>query len=83
MQIEWKNKARKQLKKLGNQQAAGRIISAIEDYAEGRPCDIKALVDHEYTHRLRVGDYRVLMTVDAVIEVSLIEEVKKRDERTY
>lgn len=83
MQIEWQNKARKQLKKLGNPQAVGRIMAAIEDYACGKPCDIKELVNHKYTHRLRVGDFRVLMTVDAVIEVSLIEEVKKRDERTY
>lgn len=83
MQIEWQNKARKQLKKLGNPQAVGRILAAIEDYAAGKPCDIKALTDHEYTHRLRTGDYRVLMTVDSVIEISLIEEVKKRDERTY
>ncbi|OGT88863.1 MAG: hypothetical protein A2286_10270 [Gammaproteobacteria bacterium RIFOXYA12_FULL_61_12] len=56
---------------------------AIEDYASGKPCDVLALVNHAYTHRLRVGDYRILMTVDTAIEISLIEEVKKCDERTY
>ncbi len=83
MEIEWRNKARKQLRKLGNPQAVSRIVAAIEDFAEGRPCDIKALVDHIYTHRLRAGDYRILMSVDNTIEIALIEEVRKRDERTY
>ena len=83
MRIEWQNKARKQIKKLGNPQAVLRILTAIDDYAAGKACDIKALSEHEYTHRLRVGDYRVLMVVDEAIEISLIEEVKKRDERTY
>jgi hypothetical protein len=40
-------------------------------------------VNHADSHRLRVGAYCVLTTVDTVIEVSWIEEVKKRDERTY
>lgn len=83
MQIEWRNKARKQLKKLRNPLAVRRILTAIEDFAAGRACDVKTLVDHAYTHRLRVGDFRVLMTIDVVVEISWIEEVRKRDERTY
>lgn len=83
MRIEWRNKARKQLKTLRNPQAVGRILSAIEDFADGRPCDVKALVNHAYSHRLRVGEFRVLMTVQSVVEICWVEEVKKRDERTY
>jgi mRNA-degrading endonuclease RelE of RelBE toxin-antitoxin system len=83
MRIEWRNKARKQLRKLGNPEVTRSILAAIEDFAAGKPCDVKALVNHAYSHRLRVGAFRVLMTVDTVIEVSWIEEVKKRDERTY
>jgi mRNA interferase RelE/StbE len=83
MRIEWRNKARKQLKKLRNPQAVGRILSAVEDFADGRPCDVKALVNHAYSHRLRVGEFRVLMTVQSVVEICWVEEVKKRDERTY
>jgi mRNA-degrading endonuclease RelE of RelBE toxin-antitoxin system len=83
MRIEWRNKARKQLKKLRNPQAVGRILSAVEDFADGRPCDVKALVNHTYSHRLRVGEFRVLMTVQSVVEICWVEEVKKRDERTY
>ena len=82
MHIEWRNKARKQLKRLRNPQAVWRILAAIEAFAAGEPCDVKALVNHAYSHRLRVGEFRVLMTVDAVVEIGWIEEVKKRDERT-
>jgi mRNA-degrading endonuclease RelE of RelBE toxin-antitoxin system len=83
MHIEWRNRARKQLKRLRNPQAVGSILAAIEAFAAGEPCDVKALVNHAYSHRLRVGKFRVLMTVDAVVEIGWIEEVKKRDERTY
>ncbi len=83
MKIEWRNKARKQLRKIRDKKAVKRIFDAIEDYAEGKPVDIKALSNHHYTHRLRAGRYRVLMTVNQVIEITIIEEVKKRDERTY
>lgn len=45
---------------------------------------VKALVDHKYGYRLRVGNYRVLFDFEggAACIVS-IEEVSKRDERTY
>ena len=64
VQIEWRNKARKQLKKLRNPLAIPRILTVIEDFAAGKACDVEALVDHADTHRLRVGDFRVLMTID-------------------
>ncbi|KAA6184651.1 type II toxin-antitoxin system RelE/ParE family toxin [Thiohalocapsa marina] len=82
MQIEWRNKARKQLRNLRNTQADARILAAIDAFSAGEPCDVKPLVNHAYSHRLRVGEFRVLMTVDAVIEISWIDEAKKRDERT-
>jgi len=77
------HRSRKQLRKLRNPEATRSILAVIEDFAAGKPCDVKALVNHAYSHRLRVGAYRVLMTVDTVVEVSWIEEVKKRDERTF
>ncbi|MGB5736599.1 MAG: hypothetical protein WBM40_19390, partial [Thiohalocapsa sp.] len=42
MQIEWRNKARKQLKKLRNPLAVPRILTAIEDFAAGKACDVEA-----------------------------------------
>lgn len=45
---------------------------------------VKALTNHEYGYRLRVGNYRVFFNFDdgAACIVS-VEEVKKRDGRTY
>ena len=37
----------------------------------------------EYSHRLRVGDWRILFNVLEEISIANIEEVKKRDESTY
>jgi mRNA interferase RelE/StbE len=34
-------------------------------------------------YRLRVGDYRVFFEFDGGVKLVSIEEVKKRDERTY
>ena len=45
--------------------------------------EVKALKNHRFGYRLRVGDYRVLFDFDGAITVVSIQEVKKRDERTY
>jgi mRNA interferase RelE/StbE len=44
---------------------------------------VKALVGHDFAYRLRVGNYRVMFDWDGAIKVVSIQEVKKRDERTY
>ncbi|MGH9772622.1 MAG: type II toxin-antitoxin system RelE family toxin [Candidatus Acidiferrales bacterium] len=45
--------------------------------------NVKHLTRHRFPYRLRVGRYRVFFTVEAVAVIIEIEEVKKRDERTY
>jgi mRNA interferase RelE/StbE len=45
--------------------------------------NIKALTNHPYGYRLRIGNYRVLFDWDAEIRIIDIQEVRKRDERTY
>ena len=45
-----------------------------------RSCDHGPLL-HGY--RLRVGNYRVFFDFDGAVRIVSIEEVKKRDERTY
>ena len=45
--------------------------------------NVKALVKHKYTHRLVIENYRVLFNVFETINIISIEEVKKRNERTY
>ena len=62
-----------------------RIIDAVESLAQWPDVpNVKALSDRD-DYRLRVGRYRVLfrVTPSGDVTVILIEEVKKRDERTY
>ena len=84
MQIKWQPKATKQLIKLKDKAVIGRINASVANLV-GFPevSGVKALVNHDFAYRLRVGDYRVLFNVHEQIEIISIEEVKKRDERTY
>ncbi len=41
------------------------------------------LKNHSYDFRMRVGRYRVLFDFDREIRIVEIQEVRKRDERTY
>lgn len=83
--IQWKPKASKQLMKLDH---AARVLirdevgSKLSVFPE---CTgIKALTNHEYGYRLRVGNYRVLFDYEGgAVCIVTIEEVRKRDERTY
>ncbi|WMD18162.1 type II toxin-antitoxin system RelE/ParE family toxin [Achromobacter seleniivolatilans] len=45
--------------------------------------NIRALVNHEFGYRLRVGQYRIIFDVHSVIRIIEIQEVKKRDDSTY
>lgn len=56
----------------------------MDDLARMPDCrNVKALVAHEFGYRLRVGNYRVLFDWDGDIRVVEIQEVRKRNERTY
>ena len=45
--------------------------------------NVRALKGHEVRYRLRVGNYRVLFDLDDGVRIITVQEVKKRDERTY
>jgi len=81
--IKWMRKASKQLQKL---HAADRdtVYDGVEALVHmPHVHNVKALVKHAYGYRLRVGNYRVLFDWNRDIHIVRIEEVKKRDERTY
>lgn len=82
--INWQPKALRQLRKIESQ-AGAQIRSAVStelvDLAQAR--NVKALTNHQYGYRLRVGNYRVFFEFEGTIRIVTIEEVKKRDERTY
>ena len=48
-----------------------------------QPRNVKALTNHKSQYRLRVGNYRVFFNFDGAVHIVYIEEVRKRDERTY
>ncbi|MBY0453396.1 MAG: type II toxin-antitoxin system RelE/ParE family toxin [Burkholderiaceae bacterium] len=83
--IEWKPKAFRQLLKL-DKPTQIMIRDEVRGKLEAFPActGVKALINHAYSYRLRVGSYRVLFDFfgGAACIVS-IEEVRKRDERTY
>ncbi|RAS17391.1 type II toxin-antitoxin system RelE family toxin [Paraburkholderia bryophila] len=81
--INWTPKATKQARKL-DRPARLQILDAVESLSTMPDCqNVKALTDHRYGYRLRVGNYRVLFDWDGAIKIVDIQEVRKRDERTY
>ncbi len=81
--VDWNKKARKQLKKIDRSDALN-IIDSVETLKQFPECSsVIHLTNHKYDYRLRVGRYRVFFNFDGEIKVVSIEEVKKRDERTY
>jgi mRNA interferase RelE/StbE len=84
MEVIWQPKATKQLKKIGDRTIQVRILMAARGLSDFPACsNVKRLTNHAHTHRLRVGDWRILFNVYEEISIASIEEVKKRDENTY
>ncbi|MBK8986939.1 MAG: type II toxin-antitoxin system RelE/ParE family toxin [Chloroflexi bacterium] len=80
--IEWTRRALKHLKTIP-QQRQKQIVLAVRSLQEWPDCqNVKALRNRP-GYRLRVGRYRVLFDVENDLRIIEIEEVKKRDERTY
>ena len=83
-EVIWKPKARKQLKKIGDRSEMRIIGIAVMQLASFPSCPgVKRLENHKYDYRLRAGRYRVLFDVQDMVRIIEIQEVKKRDERTY
>ena len=79
--IRWHKRAIKQLRKIKNTKTENRIYDAVDGLRLFPECkNVKKLAGRD-DYRLRVGAYRVIFTVD--LRIIDIEEVKKRDERTY
>jgi mRNA interferase RelE/StbE len=81
--IEWKRKALKQLRKIPNPTKAliAEKVGALENVDAA--ANVKKLMGHQYDYRLRVGNYRIFFNHTVLIEIVFIEEIRKRDERTY
>ena len=81
-ELIYQPKALKQLRKIPSK---AHIIEKCEMLNNFPDCtNIKALTNHTYEYRYRVGDYRIFFNiVGNTMSIVSIEEVKKRDERTY
>ena len=82
--INWQPNALRQLRKVDGhvgKQIRLAVSTELLDLSKAR--NVKALTNHEYGYRLRVGNYRVFFEFDGAIRIVSIEEVRKRDERTY
>ena len=84
IEIQWSNKALKQLAKIPTDlQTAVRLgVNALAAWPEVK--NVKKLVDTP-GYRLRVGRYRIFFDIyaDGRTRILYIEEVVKRDDRTY
>ena len=77
-------KALRQLRKIDahtGRQIRTAVNTELLDLSKAR--NVKTLTNHEYGYRLRVGNYRVLFDFDGAVRIVSIEDVRKRDERTY
>jgi len=83
-QIEWSKRAYKQLKRMPVRVKTA-VIHAVEQLPEPDGWrNVKSLTNYQYDYRLRVGRYRVFFDLkEGEIRVYFIQEVKKRDDRTY
>ena len=79
--ILWQPKALRKLPGQANADIRAAVSAELVDLVQAR--NVTALVRHEYGYRLRVGKYRVFFDFDGAVRIVSIEEVKKRDERTY
>ena len=84
-EIVWHNRARKQMKKIPDpyMEAIFKDIDRLASFPQCESLDLKELKNHRYNYRLRVGRYRVMFDFKDGIKIIEIQEVKKRDERTY
>ena len=80
--VEWTRKALKQLKRFERQHQK-QIVVAVRDLKNWPDCKHIVALKGRFGYRQRVGRYRVFFEVGREVRIITIEEVKKRDERTY
>lgn len=81
--VIWNKKSLKQLKKIPTPYRVV-IMDATRKLEAFPKCpNVRPLENHKYGYRLRVGRYRVLFDFDGQVKIVEIQEVRKRDERTY
>lgn len=82
--ITWMPKAKRQANKIKNATELRAVLDGVQTL-ENFPdvTGIKHLVNSSIAYRLRVGNWRILFDFDGAARIVSIEEVRKRNERTY
>ena len=81
--VKISKKAFKQLAKIPLKDRE-RIFAESKKLSQMPDCkNVKALDNHKYDYRLRVGNYRIFFDFDGPVKIVSVEEVRKRDESTY
>jgi len=80
-EIEWTKRALRQLRKIKHRDDQRSIYTAVGTLVDFPDCDNVKKIKTTDMYRLRVGRWRVLFTES--LEIITIQEVKKRNERTY
>lgn len=82
--IKWTSKAVRQAQKIKDSAQRKAIFDGVCMLADfPNVPNVKRLTDSTIAYRLRIGNWRVLFDFDGTVRVVTIEEVKKRNERTY
>lgn len=78
--IEWKQSAKKELKKL-DRQIIPRILQAVESLADNPySSGSKKLIGSNSNYRLRVGDYRIVYNIESsILTIEIIKVGHRRD----
>jgi mRNA interferase RelE/StbE len=78
--VEFRGSAERELRR-ADRQMVPRIVAAVDALAEQpRPPGTRKLAGAEHTYRIRIGDYRVVYTVDDSQAIVSIERVRHRRE---
>jgi mRNA interferase RelE/StbE len=83
MQVLWEKRAIRQMRKIPMEDRSTILAEVGSLSGWPRTRNVKALKNQPYPYRLRVGQYRVFFSVESDLSILKIEEVKRRNERTY
>ena len=81
--IEWKPKAVRQLHKIKDTEITASIKAATYSLQSWPECPNTIKLKSRSEYRMRVGIWRIFFDVDQFVRIIKIQEVKKRNERTY
>lgn len=81
--VEWKPKAVRQLFKIKDAEIKSSIKAATYSLQNWPECPNIIKLKGRSEYRMRVGSWRIFFDVDQFVRIIEIQEVKKRNERTY